>query len=38
MLSYITWTVGRFHVQHLIEGMVAAGVDPMLEDLLSAPT
>lgn len=37
MLSYIAWTVGRFHAQHLIEGMVAAGVDPMLEDLLSAP-
>lgn len=36
-LSYIAWTVGRFHAQHLIEGMVAAGVDPMLEDLLSAP-
>lgn len=37
-LSYIAWTVGRFHAQHLIEGMVATGVDPMLEDLLSAPT
>lgn len=36
-LSYIAWTVGRFHAQHLIEDMVAAGVDPMLEDLLSAP-
>lgn len=36
-LSYIAWTVGRFHAQHLNEGMVAAGVDPMLEDLLSAP-
>lgn len=36
-LSYIAWTVGRFHAQHLIVGMVAAGVDPMLEDLLSAP-
>ena len=36
-LSYIAWTVSRFHAQHLIEGMVAAGVDPMLEDLLSAP-
>ncbi len=36
-LSYIAWTVGRFHAQHLIEGMVAAGVNPMLEDLLSAP-
>lgn len=37
MLSYIAWTVGRFHAQHLIEGTVAAGVDPMLEDLLRAP-
>lgn len=36
-LSYIAWTVGRLHAQHLIEGMVAAGVDQMLEDLLSAP-
>lgn len=35
-LSYIAWTVGRFHAQHLIEGIIAAGVDPMLEDLLRA--
>lgn len=27
-LSYIAWTVGRFHAQHLIEGMVAAGGRP----------
>lgn len=37
-LSYIAWTVGRFHAQHLIEGIIAAGVDPMLEDLLRAST
>lgn len=36
-LSYIAWTVGRFHAQHLIEGIIAAGIDPMLEDLLRAP-
>ena len=35
-LSYIAWTVGRFHAQLLIEGIIAAGVDPMLEDLLRA--
>lgn len=36
-LSYIAWRINRFHAQHLIENIIASGIDPILEDLLDDP-
>lgn len=34
-LSYIARRINCFHAQHLIEDIIASGIDPMLEDLLN---
>lgn len=35
ILAYVARNVNRFYAQHLIEDVVSAGVDPMLEDILN---
>ena len=36
ILRYVAWDVNRFSAQHLVERIIRAGVEPLLEDIIKA--
>lgn len=34
ILRYVAWDVNRFSAQHMVEDLMNAGVEPMLEDII----
>lgn len=34
ILRYIAWDVNRFSAQHMIEDVISAGIEPLLEDII----
>ncbi len=35
VLRFVAWDVNRFSAQHMVEGLCSAGIDPMLEEIIT---